>query len=66
MRVAIDTNVLAYGEGVNDRERALIASEVVARLPVNDIVVPVQVRGELFSVLQRKGKLAPARARAMS
>jgi predicted nucleic acid-binding protein len=65
VRVAIDTNVLAYGEGVGDAERSHVAREVVGRIPINDIVVPVQVLGELFNVLTRKGGFSTERARAV-
>ena len=62
MKIAIDTNVFVYGEGINGAERAAQASEIVARLPIDDIVVPVQVLGELFRVLQRKGGFSTDRA----
>ena len=64
MKVALDTNVLAYAEGANGaamRDRAL---EVIQRLPVGAVVLPVQTLGELFNVLVRKAKRRPARARA--
>src|SRR5579864_9010831 len=64
MKVALDTNVLAYAEGVNGaamRDRAL---KVIQRLPVGAVVLPVQTLGELFNVLVRKAKRRPARARA--
>ena len=63
MKVALDTNVLAYAEGANGaamRDRAL---EVIQRLPVGAVVLPVQTLGELFNVLVRKAKRRPARAR---
>jgi predicted nucleic acid-binding protein len=62
MKVALDTNVLAYAEGANGaamRDRAL---EVIQRLPVGAVVLPVQTLGELFNVLVRKAKRRPARA----
>jgi predicted nucleic acid-binding protein len=55
MRVAIDTNVLAYAEGIDDdarRERAIALTDRLAQLTV---FIPVQVLGELFRVLVRKG-----------
>jgi predicted nucleic acid-binding protein len=64
MKVALDTNVLACAEGANGaamRDRAL---EVIQRLPVGSVVLPVQTLGELFNVLVRKAKRRPARARA--
>ena len=64
MKVALDTNVLAYAEGAKGaamRDRAL---EVIQRLPAGAVVLPVQTLGELFNVLIRKAKRRPARARA--
>ena len=63
MKIALDTNVLAYAEGANGtvlRDRAL---ELIQRLPPASIVLPVQTLGELFNVLVRKAKRRPARAR---
>jgi predicted nucleic acid-binding protein len=54
VRVALDTNVLAYAEGLNDAERRGIAIDLVDRLPQGAAVIPVQVLGELFNVLVRR------------
>ena len=62
MRIALDTNVLAYAEGVNGallRDQTL---DLIQRLPVGSVVIPVQALGELFNVLVRKAKRRPARA----
>ncbi|MCC6736683.1 MAG: PIN domain-containing protein [Bauldia sp.] len=55
MKVALDTNILAYAEGMNGVEKRDIALELVRRLPQQATVIPVQVLGELFNVLTRKG-----------
>ncbi len=55
MRVALDTNVLAYAEGVNGAERQADALDLIRRLPEDAAVVPAQVLGELYTVLVRKG-----------
>lgn len=63
MRIALDTNILAYAEGTNGsalRERTL---QLLQRLPQGDIVLPVQTLGELFNVLVRKAKRTPTQAR---
>ena len=63
MRIALDTNVLAYAEGANGaimRDKAL---KLIQRLPSEAIVLPVQTLGELFNVLVRKAKRRPGRAR---
>lgn len=64
MRVAIDSNILVYGEGVNGIERQRLASTLVARIPLEDIVVPVQVLGEFFNVLEKKARYSREKARA--
>lgn len=63
MRVALDTNVLAYAEGVNGSERRDGALALVRRLPQAAAVIPVQVLGELFNVLVRKGRKSRREAR---
>lgn len=63
MRVALDTNVLAYAEGVNGASRKKVALEIVGKLPVDATFLPVQVLGELFHVLVRKAGRPPERAR---
>lgn len=55
MRVALDTNVLAYAEGINGAARRDAALALIRRLPQETTVVPVQVFGDLFNVLVRKG-----------
>ena len=54
MRVAIDTNVLAYAEGVGDEDRCRVAISLIERLPEPAVMLPAQVLGELMLVLSRK------------
>lgn len=63
MRVALDTNVLAYAEGVNGEDMKRTALELVEKLPESAVLLPVQALGELFNLLVRKAGRAPARAR---
>lgn len=63
MRVALDTNVLAYVEGMNGAARKAAAAELISRLPESSTVLPVQVLGELFRILVRKAQWSPAQAR---
>jgi predicted nucleic acid-binding protein len=63
MRIALDTNVLAYAAGVNGRERQLAALELLGKLSESETVLPVQALGELFRVLVRKAKISPRVAR---
>lgn len=55
MKVALDTNVLAYAEGINGAERRARALDLIGRLPPEATVIPAQVLGELFNVVVRKG-----------
>jgi predicted nucleic acid-binding protein len=63
VRIAFDTNVLAYAEGINGAERRDAALNLIRRLPQEAAVVPVQVLGELFNVLVRKGGKSRSDAR---
>jgi predicted nucleic acid-binding protein len=63
LRIALDTNLLAYAEGVNDANKRDIALALVGRLPQSDTLVPVQVLGELFHLLVRKGGRSRIEAR---
>ena len=64
MKIALDTNVLAYAEGTNGAATRDKALELIERLPAGTVVLPVQTLGELFNVLVRKAGRRPARARA--
>jgi predicted nucleic acid-binding protein len=63
VKVALDTNVLAYAEGTNGAAMRARALTLVQGLPPGSVVLPVQTLGELFNVLVRKAKRPPARAR---
>jgi predicted nucleic acid-binding protein len=63
VRVAFDTNVLAYAEGINGAERRAAALNLIRRLPPQTAFVPAQVLGELFNVLVRKGGKSRSEAR---
>jgi predicted nucleic acid-binding protein len=62
VRVAIDTNVLAYAEGVNGAAMRDAALDILQKLPPGSTVLPVQTLGELFNVLVRKARQSPAYA----
>lgn len=63
MRVALDTNILAYAEGVNGAVMKRKALELVEKLPEDTACLPVQTLGELFHLLVRKAGRARAKAR---
>jgi len=62
MRVALDTNILVYAEGVNGAERKQHARAILLDLDEDEIVIPVQALGELFAVLTRKARWTAAAA----
>jgi predicted nucleic acid-binding protein len=64
VRLALDTNVLAYAQGVNGDAMKKTALALIDALPANAVVLSAQVIAELFQVLIRKGQLTPAQARA--
>jgi predicted nucleic acid-binding protein len=63
LRIALDTNILAYAEGVNSADRRGATLDLIQRLPQETTVIPVQVLGELFNVLIRKAGRSRTKAR---
>lgn len=64
MRVALDTNVLAYAEGVNGAAKRKAALQIIEKLAEDNTFLPVQVLGELFRVLVGKAGRTPELAQA--
>lgn len=64
MKAVLDTNILAYAEGVGDVDRHRSSLRLLQRLPEDQVVVPAQVLGELFRVLTSKAGVARQKARA--
>lgn len=62
MRFALDTNVLVYAEGFDGVLKQALAKKLIAALPPGGAFVSVQVLGELYNVLTRRG-LSRANAR---
>ena len=58
--------MLVYAEGLGDLERKLRARWVIDRAASQSLVLPVQVIGELFNVLLRKGGLDPLETRRIA
>jgi predicted nucleic acid-binding protein len=65
VRIALDTNILAYAEGVNGAEMQATALDLISRLPDSDVFLPVQALCELFNVLTRRASRGRAAARAI-
>ena len=63
MRVALDTNVLVYAEGFGDDVRCQSAGELIAKFKPTDLIVAVQVLGELSRVLTSKMKKSGSEVR---
>jgi predicted nucleic acid-binding protein len=63
VRVALDTNILAYAEGLNGAKMKRTALGLVEKLPEGTVLLPVQTLGELFNLLVRKARRPPTSAR---
>lgn len=64
MRLALDTNILVYAEGVNGEARQQAALDLISKLPRASTFLAVQALGELFRVLASKSPLSPRVAQA--
>lgn len=64
MKVALDTNVLVYAEGLNGAPKADVARQLLARL-LPDACLPVQVAAEFYNVLTLKAGVARGEAAAI-
>src|SRR4051794_26749055 len=63
MLAALDTNVLVYAVGLDGESMQKRALANTDRLVPESTLVPVQVLGELYATLVRKGGRSPAQAR---
>jgi len=63
LKIALDSNVLAYAEGIDDPERQAAARALIDQLAEDATLIPAQALGELYNVLLRKGKWGADRAR---
>jgi len=64
MRIALDTNILAYAEGIGDAPQCSIAAALIAEIPVDAIILPAQTLGELYRILVGNAGRNPVSARA--
>ena len=62
MRIALDTNILAYAEGIGDSVRQEASLDLLRMLPPSVVVIPAQCLGELFRVLTGKARRDAASA----
>jgi predicted nucleic acid-binding protein len=63
MKIAIDTNVLAYAEGINGTAKQTATLQLLARLPPRSQSIGAQVLAELYRVLVSKAKVPAIEAR---
>ena len=63
MRMALDTNILAYAEGLGDEPRCSKALQLIGQLSEQDVILPAQTLGELTRVLIGKAKRTPTDTR---
>jgi predicted nucleic acid-binding protein len=63
MRVALDTNILAYAEGIGDQARLDASLTLLGQLPQERVLLPAQTLGELYRVLTGKAQWACLAAR---
>lgn len=56
MRVALDTNILAYAEGIGDQARLDAFLALISQLPEELVLLPAQTLGELYRVLTSKAR----------
>lgn len=60
---ALDTNILAYVEGVNGAMRETASRALIGRLPIKFTFIPAQALGELYNLLTRKARWPGKQAR---
>lgn len=67
MRIALDTNILVYAEGLNGAQMKRRAAELIQKLSSDNTILPAQALAELFSVLVRKaGKDTKSAAKSVT
>jgi predicted nucleic acid-binding protein len=65
VRAALDTNILVYASGLDDEQRQARALALIEAIPPENLILPVQVLGECYGVLTRKGMSRPLARRTI-
>lgn len=65
MKAALDTNILVYASGLDDEQRKARALALIEAVPPENLMLPVQVLGECYGVLTRKGMARPLARRTI-
>jgi len=63
MRIAFDTNVVGYAEGLDDAVRCRQARDLLVELQSHALVMPVQVAAELHRLVMRRSRVDAGQAR---
>jgi predicted nucleic acid-binding protein len=63
VRIALDTNLLVYAEGLGDELRCGKALHLIEQLTGQELILPAQTLGELTRVLIGKAKRTPTASR---
>jgi predicted nucleic acid-binding protein len=63
VKAALDTNILAYAEGINGSDRRDSVLALLRNVRQDTILIPAQALGELFNVLVRKAGKSRRHAR---
>jgi predicted nucleic acid-binding protein len=64
MRVALDTNVIGYAEGLDDAGRQSRANQILRSIDPASLIVPLQVAAELHRLIMRRRRIGAAEASA--
>ncbi len=62
MKIALDSNVMIYAEGLIDDERNYIAQGIIARIEPQDLIIPSQSLVETYYWLVKRAKQPAAAA----
>ena len=62
MRIALDSNILIYAEGINDERRQILATLLLDAIGPQNLVLPLQAAGEVFRTLLKSGSHTPETA----
>jgi predicted nucleic acid-binding protein len=62
VKVALDSNIIIYAEGLVDDTRNALAQRIVAVVPPDKLVIPLQAVSETLFWLIRRAGLPPAAA----
>jgi predicted nucleic acid-binding protein len=65
VKAALDTNILVYACGLDDELRQARSLALVEAIPPENLILPVQVLGECYGVLTRKGMARPLARRTI-